>query len=489
MTIESFIILQRTSTNYIYPKVAESKKIGANHLEFVKFLFQHYSELAFNFYFNEKIAYLLGTLVNTKYPITYASKGKKKLQTSAVISQRIQPLTWKKTRVKSSNNPSYHYTLGSAINITSIQAIDANYFIVPQILSQFICGLYSKIFQHVCPLHSVMLQAAITQTRDFESAELEANHAQAPQIIYQTPTVQTLPSNPAQMTLENPRLWITQNWRSAIVVHQPISNSFNQPSGLHSQSLETGYIQNPNLQYYLSLLITSEDVSPNNLESNQQPTLTNNISPATSTKDKTLATIFLFKLEEMNPVLLFSEAVLDTKPITIMYTDAKVDNHQVDCAASACIITTNGATKTPIDKIDDFSIEVNDIIVPIKVLVMEATQYQALIGNDWLSKINTMLNWNTQKLQLSQNRVGRRQQEKKKKKKEENVTEKVIDTKKINSGWTNLYSVHKPLPQLPYIPLKCKDCKKKLSSMGALVAPDKNYWTHMYYYYKPCHRE
>ncbi|KAG9286656.1 hypothetical protein G9A89_012206 [Geosiphon pyriformis] len=35
---------------------------------------------------------------------------------------------------------------------------------------------------------------------------------------------------------------------------------------------------------------------------------------------------------------------------------------------------------------------------------MEATQYQALVGNDWLSKTNATLDWNTQKLQLSQNR-------------------------------------------------------------------------------------
>ncbi|KAG9288236.1 hypothetical protein G9A89_021267 [Geosiphon pyriformis] len=41
--------------------------------------------------------------------------------------------------------------------------------------------------------------------------------------------------------------------------------------------------------------------------------------------------------------------------------------------------------------------------VPIKALVIKATQYQALIGNDWLSKANTMLNWNTQELQISQN--------------------------------------------------------------------------------------
>ncbi|KAG9296295.1 hypothetical protein G9A89_014887 [Geosiphon pyriformis] len=57
----------------------------------------------------------------------------------------------------------------------------------------------------------------------------------------------------------------------------------------------------------------------------------------------------------------------------------------------------------PISKIDNLPIEVNSIIMPIKVLVMEATQYQALVGNDWLFKTNMMLDWTTQELQISQN--------------------------------------------------------------------------------------
>ncbi|KAG9290605.1 hypothetical protein G9A89_011568 [Geosiphon pyriformis] len=139
------IILQRTSTNYTY-----SKRLNQNHISV---------ESAFNFYVNERIAYLLETPVNTKstretfyhkliqntslptnynfasiiteinkkiehytqqrYPITYASKDKGKLQTPIVTPKQIQPSTWKKTRVKSSTNLSYYYTPGSAINITS----------------------------------------------------------------------------------------------------------------------------------------------------------------------------------------------------------------------------------------------------------------------------------------------------------------------------------------------------------------------------------
>ncbi|KAG9290877.1 hypothetical protein G9A89_011027 [Geosiphon pyriformis] len=54
-----------------------------------------------------------------RYPITYASKGKEKLQTPAVTPKQIQPPTWKKTRVELPTNLLYHYTPRSVINITS----------------------------------------------------------------------------------------------------------------------------------------------------------------------------------------------------------------------------------------------------------------------------------------------------------------------------------------------------------------------------------
>ncbi|KAG9300352.1 hypothetical protein G9A89_009976 [Geosiphon pyriformis] len=57
-----------------------------------------------------------------RYPITYASKDKGKLQTPAVTPRKIQPPAWKKNRVESPSNPSYHYTSGSAINILSTDA-------------------------------------------------------------------------------------------------------------------------------------------------------------------------------------------------------------------------------------------------------------------------------------------------------------------------------------------------------------------------------
>ncbi|KAG9293787.1 hypothetical protein G9A89_019125 [Geosiphon pyriformis] len=57
-----------------------------------------------------------------RYLITYTNKGKEKLQTPAVTPRKIQPSTWKKNRIESPSNSSYHYTPRSAINISSTDA-------------------------------------------------------------------------------------------------------------------------------------------------------------------------------------------------------------------------------------------------------------------------------------------------------------------------------------------------------------------------------
>ncbi|KAG9306911.1 hypothetical protein G9A89_000779 [Geosiphon pyriformis] len=202
------------------------------------------------------------------------------------------------------------------------------------------------------------------------------------------------------MTLRNPRFKVTQNWKSAMVVHQTICSSSNQLSGTCQWSLGTKYTQNPSSQNYLSLLVTPEDVTSNNTKPNHKQTLTSNILPVTIINDKSLTAIFSFELEELTFTFLFNRVMLKEKPIIIIYTDAKIDGHpiklilnsksadsiitqqfmdqlgyQVDHAASARIITADRATKTPIGKINDLPIEINGIIVFIKVLVIEAMQY------------------------------------------------------------------------------------------------------------------
>ncbi|KAG9293022.1 hypothetical protein G9A89_016384 [Geosiphon pyriformis] len=62
-------------------------------------------------------------------------------------------------------------------------------------------------------------------------------------------------------------------------------------------------------------------------------------------------------------------------------------------------------------------------------------------------------------------------------------------TKPETFGWNIPYSKPKPRKQCPYIPLKCKDCHKKLLSIGACISPEEEYENHTCYYCKACHRE
>ncbi|KAG9293419.1 hypothetical protein G9A89_009143 [Geosiphon pyriformis] len=138
---------------------------------------------------------------------------------------------------------------------------------VVQILNQFIHGLCSSILQRVCPMHPATLQDTVTHTRDFKTAELEANYVQAVNLV------------------------------------------INESSNLDFK-----------LKHF-------KDVQPNNLETNQQSTLTSNILPTTVIEDESLTAIFFFEINKLSKVLLFSEAIFEEKPITVMYTNAKVDGH------------------------------------------------------------------------------------------------------------------------------------------------------------------
>ncbi|KAG9301941.1 hypothetical protein G9A89_020985 [Geosiphon pyriformis] len=57
-------------------------------------------------------------------------------------------------------------------------------------------------------------------------------------------------------------------------------------------------------------------------------------------------------------------------------------------------------------------------------------------------------------------------------------------------GWKKVrYSTPEPWKQPPYILLKCKDYNKKLLSMEACISPEKEYETHICYFYKTCHKK
>ncbi|KAG9291120.1 hypothetical protein G9A89_012992 [Geosiphon pyriformis] len=158
-------------------------------------------------------------------------------------------------------------------------------------------------------------------------------------------------------------------------------------SPAQSRPTPTGY---PNQASYLGLIEDQANKS--------------NISPATITENTTLATIFPFDIDNLNTHSLFSGAAINQdKPIMALYTDARVEGIdiklildsgsagsiimkqlmdqlgcRVDHAATAWILTADENTKTPIGEIDNFPFEINGIQIPTKVLIMKATQYQAL---------------------------------------------------------------------------------------------------------------
>ncbi|KAG9287007.1 hypothetical protein G9A89_022971 [Geosiphon pyriformis] len=234
-------------------------------------------------------------------------------------------------------------------NLCQIQAIQADYFTAPQILNQFIRGLCNNLLQRVCPMHLVDLSTAVTHARDFEAAELEANHAQAVNLVMNRSS--KLDSKLKQFSESiNRKLeeYLTDN-RTIYQSSQRRNNSGNmnhfqnqshplssaapsqswQPEilGSYSRNSGTDATQNLNFQNYLSLLVTPENTTPNNQELKQTPI--SNIPPAMIIKDESLDAIFSFKLKKPSTMLLFNRAALEEKPITTMYTNVKIDGHPI----------------------------------------------------------------------------------------------------------------------------------------------------------------
>ncbi|KAG9304406.1 hypothetical protein G9A89_019968 [Geosiphon pyriformis] len=283
-------------------------------------------------------------------------------------------------------------------NLHQIQAIDTNYFTAPQILNQFIHGLHSSILQHVHPLHPGTFQNAVTHTRDFESAESEANHAQAVNLIINGSSeldskLEKFRNSNCAQNQPCPSSLTNQQWQQEMRIcyycgkqehiqidccqrlnNQQLRNQYQNPdrrfqtpnhdaiislsvSNVSSSNLLTAATKleigdsspSTNSQFFTApselhhFLVTPEDTSTNNLAFTQKQPLTSNISPATITKNKSLAVIFPFKFKKTTAMPLFSGAALEAKPITVMYTNVKVKRQSIklifDSGSADSIIT------------------------------------------------------------------------------------------------------------------------------------------------------
>ncbi|KAG9292219.1 hypothetical protein G9A89_023939 [Geosiphon pyriformis] len=242
------------------------------------------------------------------------------------------------------------------------------------------------------------------------------------------------------------------------------------------------------------------------------------ILPARIAENTNLSDIFPFEFKANESSFLLSNAAAnEQKAITAMYTEAKVEEKTIRLILSI-IVTADGMKKTPVGEINNFLFTLNGITIPVKVLVIDAPQYQALVRNDWLQKANAKLDWEIQELQISYqgqhaqvpatcgtfNKYSEKAlafefelEEKKpiiktfmalgstsnwaKETEQEHFTP---HSEPETPGWNIPYLKPKPRKQRPYIPLKCKDCHKKLSSMRACISPEEEYKSHTCYYCK-----
>ncbi|KAG9303094.1 hypothetical protein G9A89_005052 [Geosiphon pyriformis] len=145
-------------------------------------------------------------------------------------------------------------------------------------------------------------------------------------------------------------------------------------------------------------------------QQNPSYTLTT-ISPARIAENTNLSDIFPFEFEANElPFLLSNVAANGQKAITAMYTKVEAEEKPIrlildsgstrsiityqlmqQLKRNTVIITANGMKKTPVGEIDNFPFTLDGITIPVKVLVMDALQYQALVRNNWLQKANTKL--------------------------------------------------------------------------------------------------
>ncbi|KAG9298765.1 hypothetical protein G9A89_012833 [Geosiphon pyriformis] len=244
--------------------------------------------------------------------------------------------------------------------LRQIQQLETNdYYSNTQILDQFIAELKDKLIKKVCPYALADLATAIKHAKNYEIAMEKVNHTKLVNLtIGET-------SSAAEEKIDQ----LTKKVESYFTNQQQ---------------------QQQQPQKYQPL-----QSNPSN----------NTILPAQIAQNANLSDIFSFEFEaNESPFLLSNAVVNEQKAITAIYTEATLMQQlqrTVDRPAETVIVTADSMKKTPVGKIDNFPFTIDEITIPVKVLIMDAPQYQALVENDWLLKANANLDWETQELKIS----------------------------------------------------------------------------------------
>ncbi|KAG9291796.1 hypothetical protein G9A89_012081 [Geosiphon pyriformis] len=372
------------------------------------------------------------------------------------------------------------------------------YYSNAQILDQFITGLKDKLIKKAKNYkmaikeanHTKLVNLVIGETSSAAEEKIDQltkkpalqpiqqQYQQPSTQHYQVPARRLIPQN--QFTPQNQ--YQVNNNRINLNNQLVFQNSVQpRPNHYHTQP---SYLMMPEEQDFHHIALSEGRTTAQQQNPSYTPTT---IPPARIAENANLSDIFSFEFEaNESPFLLNNAAANEQKAITAIYTEAEAEGKPI------CLIL------------------------------------DTLVKNDWLQKANSNLNWETQELTISYqgqhawipatynifNKCSKKapafefELEKEKliietfmalestsnwadeTEQQYFSTNNSLKTKEpVTPGWNISYSKPEPQKQCSYIPLKYKDCHKKLSSMGACISSEEEYGNHICYYCKSCHQE
>ncbi|KAG9302173.1 hypothetical protein G9A89_020607 [Geosiphon pyriformis] len=262
-----------------------------------------------------------------------------------------------------------------------------DYYSDAQILDQFIAGLKNKLIKKVHPHAPEDLNSVIQHTKRYEMAMEKANCTKLVNLAIEETSL-AVEKKIDQLT-KKVKNYFTNQQQQQPQRYQPPQrwnqNNFtsffnNQPQ--NSQPRPTHYYTQPS---YLTI-------------PEEQDFHHTALSEARIAENANLSDIFPFEFEaNKSPFLLSNAAANEQKAITVMYTKVEIERkticlildsectgsiityqlmqqlkRNIDQLAQTVIVIADGMKKTSVGKIDNFLFTLNEIIIPVKVLVMDA---------------------------------------------------------------------------------------------------------------------
>ncbi|KAG9294913.1 hypothetical protein G9A89_003253 [Geosiphon pyriformis] len=383
-----------------------------------------------------------------------------------------------------------------------------DYYSDAQILDQFIARLKDKLIKKVRLHVPADLATAIRHAKNYEMAIEEMNHTKLVNLAIEETTILQTNNNSSN---NHKNINHHSDTTKTTLDHHPTTNlkivtivefqdTGNEIAGNYKEINKTGVINIPPTQQY--------QVPARRLNNNNRINLNNQLVPRNSGQQRpnyyytqpsylTIPEESDFQQSALSKAneslfLLNNAAANEQKAITAMYTEATVEGKPIRLILDSGSARTDGMKKTPVEEIDNFLFTIDRITIPVKVLVMDAPQYQALelkisyqgqytivfatcgIFNKQSEKAPVFEFEEEKKMPLTETYMAFGSTSNWAEETEQEIFEE-------SRGWKK--------KQPPYIPLKCKDCNKKLLSMEACISPEEEYETCIYYFCKTCHRE